>query len=156
MCLWCACSVCVTYASVPFRNWRLGKILERMRPRLEIETWGVDDSRLLGCVWLLMVLTLMPLRSLGASSRCRRLLDWLFVHIFMVGVIVGTAIAFTGRIVTFVTELDRLGGDGFTLAVVERVFHELRFATHNNPTRRYFFETICLLLVRVSEESAQT
>ena len=53
----------------------------------------------------------MPLRPLVASSRCRRLLYWPFVHIFIAGVFVVPSISFTGRLVTFVTELDRLGDD---------------------------------------------
>ena len=70
-----------------------------------------------------------------ASSGCKRRLDWLLVDGFISGLTVIAAIAFTVGLVTFVTKLDGLGGDLFTFAVVEGVFHKLRVSTHDNSTR---------------------
>ena len=98
--------------------------------------WRIVDIRLLGCFRPLWLLTLLPLRPLVAPSRRSRLLDWLLVHVFISVFTVVTVVAFTVGLFTFVTELDWLAADLFALAVVERVFHELRIATHENSTRR--------------------
>ena len=81
-----------------------------------------------------MVLTLMLLRPLIASSRCKRLLYWILVHNFIAVLTVVTAIAFIVGLFPFIAELDGLGGDLFTLAVVDRALHRLRVATHDYTT----------------------